>query len=226
MIFRVASAHEEGGEREYAINTECFLGDEDGNVAALRAHRVEQKIVDGRMVFEKIEGSEQEFPADLVLLSMGFVGPERGALLDGLGVELDRAGQRRARRGAGAPTSTACSCAATWAAASRSSCGRSPRVVPAPPRSTRRCRARRLLPGPARAHHRPAPLDPEPLLSRARRHGRAGHALWAPWSSTSRPRLRRCVLRVDGMPDCRSRSTGLRHPMRCWARASSASVTT
>jgi glutamate synthase (NADPH/NADH) small chain len=92
MIYRVASAHEEGGDREYAINTECFLGDEHGNVRALRAHRVEQKIVDGRMVFEKIEGSEQEFPADLVLLSMGFVGPDRGALIDDLGVELDPRG--------------------------------------------------------------------------------------------------------------------------------------
>jgi glutamate synthase (NADPH/NADH) small chain len=92
MIYRVASAHEEGGEREYAINTECFIGDEAGNVTALRAHRVEQKFIDGRMVFEKIEGSEQEFPADLVLLSMGFVGPERGALLDGLGVEFDARG--------------------------------------------------------------------------------------------------------------------------------------
>jgi glutamate synthase (NADPH/NADH) small chain len=92
MTFRVTSAHEEGGEREYAINTECFLGDEDGNVRALRAHRVEQKIVDGRMVFEKVEGSDQEFPADLVLLAMGFVGPERGALLEDLGVELDGRG--------------------------------------------------------------------------------------------------------------------------------------
>jgi glutamate synthase (NADPH) small chain len=92
MIYRVASAHEEGGVREYAINTECFLGDDSGHVRALRAHRVEQKFVDGRMVFEKIEGSEEEFPADLVLLSMGFVGPERGPLLEGLGVELDGRG--------------------------------------------------------------------------------------------------------------------------------------
>ena len=92
MTFRVSSAHEEGGEREYAINTECFVGDEDGNVRALRAHRVEQKVVDGRMVFEKVEGSDQEFPADLVLLAMGFVGPERGGLLDELGVELDARG--------------------------------------------------------------------------------------------------------------------------------------
>jgi glutamate synthase (NADPH/NADH) small chain len=92
MIFRMSSAHEEGGEREYAINTECFLGDDDGNVRALRTHRVEQKIVDGRMVFEKVEGSEQDFPADLVLLAMGFVGPERGPLLEQFGVELDARG--------------------------------------------------------------------------------------------------------------------------------------
>jgi glutamate synthase (NADPH/NADH) small chain len=92
MLFRVASAHEEGGEREYAINTECFLGDEQGHVRSLRAHRVEQKLVDGRMVFEKVEGSDQEFPADYVFLAMGFVGPERGALLEGLGVELNARG--------------------------------------------------------------------------------------------------------------------------------------
>jgi glutamate synthase (NADPH/NADH) small chain len=92
MLYRVASAHEEGGEREYAINTECFLGDDDGNVTTLRAHRVEQKFADGRMTFEKIEGSEQDFPADLVLLAMGFVGPERSPLLDQLGVELDPRG--------------------------------------------------------------------------------------------------------------------------------------
>jgi glutamate synthase (NADPH) small chain len=92
MLFRVSSAHEEGGEREYAINTECFLGDDGGNVRALRAHRVEQKIVDGRMAFEKVEGTDQEFPAELVLLAMGFVGPERGRLLTDLGVVLDPRG--------------------------------------------------------------------------------------------------------------------------------------
>ncbi len=92
MLYRVASAHEEGGEREYAINTECFLGDENGKLRALRAHRVEQKFVDGRMVFEKVEGTDQELPADYVFLAMGFVGPERGALLEGLGVELNARG--------------------------------------------------------------------------------------------------------------------------------------
>ena len=84
-IFRVSSAHEEGGERVYSVNTECFLADEDGNVRALRAHEVE--MVDGK--FEKIEGTEFELPCELVLLAMGFLGPQQEGLLEQLGVELD-----------------------------------------------------------------------------------------------------------------------------------------
>jgi glutamate synthase (NADPH/NADH) small chain len=87
-VFRVSSAHEEGGERVYSVNTECFLGDDDGNVRALRAHEVE--MIDGK--FEKIEGSDFELPCELVLLAMGFLGPQREGLLDGLGVELDQRG--------------------------------------------------------------------------------------------------------------------------------------
>ena len=67
-------AHEEGGERVYSVNTERFVDDGDGNVKALLLHEVE--MVDGR--FEKVEGTDFELPADLVLLAMGFVGPERG----------------------------------------------------------------------------------------------------------------------------------------------------
>jgi glutamate synthase (NADPH/NADH) small chain len=88
MMYRTSSAHEEGGERVFAVNTECFVGDEHGAVRALRAHEVEQKFVDGRMVFEKIEGSDFELPCELVLLAMGFVGPERAGMLEQLGVEL------------------------------------------------------------------------------------------------------------------------------------------
>ena len=92
MIYRVSSAHEEGGEREYAINTVEFVGDDDGNVSLLRTVRVEQVVEDGRMSFEPIAGSEQDFPAQLVLLAMGFTGPEQGALTDQFGVELDGRG--------------------------------------------------------------------------------------------------------------------------------------
>jgi glutamate synthase (NADPH/NADH) small chain len=92
LIFRTSSAHEEGGERVFSVNTECFLGDEDGNVRALRAHEVEQKFVDGRMVFDKLEGTDFELPCELVLLAMGFVGPQRPGLLEQLGVELNARG--------------------------------------------------------------------------------------------------------------------------------------
>jgi glutamate synthase (NADPH) small chain len=88
LMYRTASAHEEGGDRVFAVNTECFLGDDQGRVRALRGHQVEQKTVDGRPSFEKIEGTDFELPAELVLLAMGFVGPERRGLLEQLGVEL------------------------------------------------------------------------------------------------------------------------------------------
>jgi glutamate synthase (NADPH/NADH) small chain len=92
MLYRVSSAHEEGGERVYAVNTERFLGDDAGNVSALVAHEVEQRFVDGRMTFEKIEGTDFELPCELVLLAMGFVGPQREGLLEQLGVELNERG--------------------------------------------------------------------------------------------------------------------------------------
>ncbi|MBX6315479.1 MAG: FAD-dependent oxidoreductase, partial [Isosphaeraceae bacterium] len=90
-IFRVSSAHEEGGIREYAISTKRFLG-EQGHVSALETVRVEMKTVDGRPQFVEIPGTEQIYPADLVLLAMGFVGPERRGMLEQLGVALDRMG--------------------------------------------------------------------------------------------------------------------------------------
>ena len=99
LMYRTASAHEEGGERVFAVNTECFLGDEQGRVRALRGHQVEQKMVDGRPVFEKIGGTDFELPAELVLLAMGFVGPERNGLLEQLGVDFtDRGNVARDER--------------------------------------------------------------------------------------------------------------------------------
>jgi glutamate synthase (NADPH) small chain len=88
MVFRVSSAHEEGGERVYAVSTQKLLGDETGRVRALRL--VEVAPVDGR--FEPLEGTEREIPAELVLLAMGFVGPQREGLVEALGVELDQRG--------------------------------------------------------------------------------------------------------------------------------------
>jgi len=88
FIYKVTSAHAEGGERLYSVNTERFLDDGDGNVRALALHEVE--MIDGR--FEKVVGTEREIPADVVLLALGFVGPEQGSWLDVLGVERDARG--------------------------------------------------------------------------------------------------------------------------------------
>ena len=88
MLYRVSSAHEEGGERIYSVSTEEFLGDGNGNLRALKL--VEMVFENGR--FEKVPGSEREIPADLVFLAMGFVGPEKSALLEQLEVEFDDRG--------------------------------------------------------------------------------------------------------------------------------------
>ncbi|MCU1380220.1 MAG: gltD [Acidimicrobiales bacterium] len=84
LMFRTASAHEEGGERVFSVNTECFLGDDDGNLRGLRAHEV--AMVAGK--FEKVEGTDFELECELVFLSMGFLGPQREGLLESLGVDL------------------------------------------------------------------------------------------------------------------------------------------
>jgi glutamate synthase (NADPH/NADH) small chain len=88
MIYRVSSAHEEGGERLYSVNTQEFVADADGDVSALKL--VEVRNEGGKFV--PVEGTEKDLPAQLVLLAMGFVGPEREGLLDSLGVDLDPRG--------------------------------------------------------------------------------------------------------------------------------------
>ena len=92
LMFRTASAHEEGGERVYSVTTTEFVGDDEGRLTALRGHEVESRMVDGRPTFDKVEGSEFELPCDLVFLAMGFVGPQKPGLLEQLGVELDGRG--------------------------------------------------------------------------------------------------------------------------------------
>ncbi len=88
MTFRVSSAHEEAGERVYAVSTKEFLGDDDGNVRALRLVDV---VFEGGKLTE-IEGTEREIPAELVLFAMGFLGPEKPGLVEQLGVDLDERG--------------------------------------------------------------------------------------------------------------------------------------
>jgi len=88
LILRTSAAHEEGGERVYSVSTQRFLGGPDGRVRALQLVEVRRAGAG----FETVDGSERELPADLVLLAMGFVGPERSALVEQLGVSIDTRG--------------------------------------------------------------------------------------------------------------------------------------
>jgi glutamate synthase (NADPH/NADH) small chain len=91
-IFRVSSAHEEGGERLFAVSTERFIGDARGQVTGLSAVRVEPIASGGRTTFEPVPGSAFEVPADLVLLAMGFSGPESSGPVSQLGLRLTERG--------------------------------------------------------------------------------------------------------------------------------------
>jgi glutamate synthase (NADPH) small chain len=88
LMLRSSAAHEEGGERVYSVSTQQFLGDQDGRLRALQLVQVRL----GAAGFKPVEGTDRELPAQLVLLAMGFVGPERSALVEQLGVDLDARG--------------------------------------------------------------------------------------------------------------------------------------
>jgi len=88
MIYRVSSAHEERDNRLFAVSTEEFLGDANGNLRALKI--VETEFVNGK--FEPAAGTEKEIPADFAFLALGFTGPEKNALIDQLEVALDARG--------------------------------------------------------------------------------------------------------------------------------------
>ncbi len=81
LVLRTTSAHEEGGERRFAVETTELLGGEDTRVRAVRLRQLEEPA-----------GGELELPADLVLLALGFLGPERSGLVAELGLELTPAG--------------------------------------------------------------------------------------------------------------------------------------
>ena len=87
IILRTSAAHDEGGIREWSISTTRFSGT-NGRVQKLHAHRVEMVREGGRIDFKPIPGTELEMQVDLVLLAMGFLGPERNGMLSQLGVKL------------------------------------------------------------------------------------------------------------------------------------------
>ena len=93
VILRSSAAHEEGGIRDYSIQTKSFSGS-DGQVKVLHGVRLEwgPRDANGRPTMEEVPGSEFELEADLVLLALGFLHPEHGRMLEDLGVELDGRG--------------------------------------------------------------------------------------------------------------------------------------
>jgi glutamate synthase (NADPH/NADH) small chain len=91
LVFEMQSAHEEGGERTYLASTVEFLANGAGEVRALRV--AETEFVDGRRVPKS--GTEREIPADLVLIAMGFTGPERALLEEQLGARFTERGNVR-----------------------------------------------------------------------------------------------------------------------------------
>ena len=93
MFLRTSSSQEEGCERQWSILTKKFSADAQGNVRKL--HGVQLQWVkgdNGQMKMQELPGSEFELPADLVLLALGFLGPEKEGLIEQLGLALDRAG--------------------------------------------------------------------------------------------------------------------------------------
>ncbi|HUZ76082.1 MAG TPA: glutamate synthase subunit beta [Chloroflexota bacterium] len=92
-ILRTSTSHEEGGLRDWSIDTTGFAGDEQGRVKALQGVRLEwAKDENGRLQMSRVPGSEFQLEADLVLLALGFLGPEKPGMLADLGVELDQRG--------------------------------------------------------------------------------------------------------------------------------------
>ncbi len=146
MTFRVASAHEEGGERVYAVSTQEIVG-EDGRVSGIRLVDVEM----GERGFAQVEGTERVLPAQLILLAMGFLGPE-GPGWSSSSASSSTNAPTSSGTATTCPPSRVSSSPVTPGVASRSSCGRSPRAAPRPPASTStsparaRCRARSTRP--------------------------------------------------------------------------------
>ena len=97
MLLKTTTSHEEGAKRQWAVATKEFIGDEKGNLKALKIIDLEWKIVDGRPAqFVEVAGSEKEIPCELALLAMGFVHPQHAGFISDLGIELEERGNVKA----------------------------------------------------------------------------------------------------------------------------------
>ena len=98
MVLKTSSSQEEGVERKWAIATKEFVGDEKGNLKAIKIVELEWKLMDdGRPAqFVEVAGSEREIPCELALLAMGFLHPQHEGMIQEMGVELDERGNVKA----------------------------------------------------------------------------------------------------------------------------------
>ena len=92
MMLRTSTSHEEGCERQWSINTKAFIGDENGNLKALRLVDLTWQNEGGKMQMVELPGSERDVPCELALLAAGFLHPQHNGLLDDLGLEYDERG--------------------------------------------------------------------------------------------------------------------------------------
>ncbi|MDT3401406.1 glutamate synthase subunit beta [Mucilaginibacter terrae] len=101
MVLKTTSSHEEGCERHWGVNTKEFLGDENGNLRALRVTDVswETDVMGRPMKFTEVEGSERELPCQAVFLAMGFVHPQHTGMIEQGGIELDERKNVKAKEG-------------------------------------------------------------------------------------------------------------------------------
>jgi len=101
MLLKTTSSHEEGADRFWGINSEEFLGDENGNLRAIRVCDItwELDVMNRPIKFQKVEGSEREIPCQRVFLAMGFLFPQHNGMIENLGVELDERKNVKAKEG-------------------------------------------------------------------------------------------------------------------------------
>lgn len=92
MVLRTSTSHEEGCERQWAINTKEFIGDEKGNLKAIKLVEVDWGMENGRPKMTEKPGTEKEMPCDLALIAAGFLHPQHEGMLTDLGVEFDERG--------------------------------------------------------------------------------------------------------------------------------------
>jgi glutamate synthase (NADPH/NADH) small chain len=100
MIMRTSSSHEEGCNRDWAVLTKEFIGDEEGNLSGIKVVKIEWKVNDeGRTYFEEIAGTEEVLPCELALLAIGFIHTDPTGVIEQLKLDLDQRGNINAEEG-------------------------------------------------------------------------------------------------------------------------------